>query len=213
MSSLQPTTWARRTREGRQRIFAVTKFARLKWSVFEPLSTVQVLDLDDHDEPRWTPLFDTRDGEERPVHPLGNELATNTPLSRMRVVLRAVESWEFWQDAETEPPAPLLIENQNNEPITIAQFITHFHSYALGLRDALYEALGIYNNEECSYFFCYGPSAENVENDDALFEICVKPNSELTEFWDRSVERFRQLQNRQQQSEKQQEVQEGLSSL
>jgi hypothetical protein len=132
--STTPNSIGVRKRKGR--VWNSVRFGRLKWSMFDSPSKVQVVNIDNEDKAHWNPLFSANDstGELEVIHPLGNE-----PAPRMLVVLDAIENWETWADAEAEDeiPAPLVIENTHNDPVTVAQAVTRIHEYAVELRELL----------------------------------------------------------------------------
>jgi hypothetical protein len=116
---------------------------RLKWSLLDAPSTAQVFDLDENNEPQWRPLFDG------PNHALATEPIHEPPRSHMLVVLVLVHYWETRQGAKDEAghPACLLIENMDERPISVAQFIVEVRDHAIELRDLIYHV---------SYHVCQG---------------------------------------------------------
>jgi hypothetical protein len=129
---------------------------RLKWSVLDAPSTVQVLDMDENNEPQYIPLFGS------PPHALAALPITSPARSCMLVFNALVECSEYWQDSGDPAPAPLVIENLDGRPISVAQFITELHDYTLRLRDLMYEIEDRAHEEEAVYTFfrCPDPSAE-----------------------------------------------------
>ena len=110
-------------------------FKRLKWSVLDPPSEVEIFFLDLEDQSQWAPLF---------TDPIADEAATNPPRSQLQIRLQPLDSWEHWRQAEKEPPKPLLIENTDGQPISVKQFIQAVHSYAVPLRKLLCRCCDIY---------------------------------------------------------------------
>jgi hypothetical protein len=71
--------------------------------------------MDENNEPHWFPLL------AEPYHTVAMEPITEPPRSRMLVVLALVEYADYWQDSGDEPPAPLVIENLDGQPISVTQ--------------------------------------------------------------------------------------------
>ncbi|KAH7029906.1 uncharacterized protein B0I36DRAFT_385233 [Microdochium trichocladiopsis] len=144
-------------------------FERLEWPLWEPISSVRVLDLPlgPGGTPAWVPLFngDTSEG----VHPLGLQPATNPPLSRLRVHLETITYHDWWQDAEMldHIPKPLVMENTPDQgPITLAQFVREVVAYAespamLRAREALWFPQRSHK-DRLFYADCYEEKEVNV---------------------------------------------------
>lgn len=114
-------------------------FGRLKWSVLDSPSKVEIFFLDAEDNPQWAPLF---------TDPIVGEAATNPPQSRLQIMLEPLGTWEHWRQAEKEPPKQLFIENTDGQPISVGQFIQAVHDYAVPLRRLLCRCCDIYAPEE-----------------------------------------------------------------
>jgi hypothetical protein len=145
---------------------------RLIWSLLQAPSTVQVLDMDENNDPHWFPLLT------EPHHPVAVEPITEPPRSRMLVVLDLVEYADYFQDSGDEPPAPLVIENLDGQPISVAQFITKVHEYTLRLRDQIYELEDRADNEEAIFFFSWasGPLRTDAFDTNARFAVNMRSN-------------------------------------
>ncbi|CAO2658351.1 Nn.00g060740.m01.CDS01 [Neocucurbitaria sp. VM-36] len=159
----------RPTPEGHEGVFLHDRTDLLKWSILDSPTTAQIMELNSSGEPQWRPLF----GE--PDHPLAKLPITEPPRSRMLIVLVMVHYWEFWQDAcaEDDRPAPLLIENPDGQPITLAQFIKELHNYSVGLRDLIYEIEDRADSEHAR-LYCHGasgPKRKDAGDADALFKV------------------------------------------
>ncbi|CAO2657865.1 Nn.00g071250.m01.CDS01 [Neocucurbitaria sp. VM-36] len=85
-------------------------FDRLKWSVLDSPSKVEIFFLDSEDKPQWTLLS---------TDPIADEAATNPPQSCLQIRMEPLGSWEHWQQTEKEPPKPLLIINTDGQPISV----------------------------------------------------------------------------------------------
>lgn len=168
------------------------EFRRLKWSILDDPSNVQVVDLDDEtNEPKWTPLFGAA-GTGQPNHPLVDQVATEPPCSRMLVILDEIEAWDFWQDAEAmdDRPAPLIIENTGGEPVTIGQIVTQTHTYAVGLKDVIYEIHD--ENDPSARVDIYCVSA-GLTRSNTLFDIATTDfmnDTEVGQFFDGVANRY-----------------------
>jgi hypothetical protein len=126
-------------------------FNRLKWSVLDSPSDVQVFGPDDEGVLQWRPLT-----EESSKSQL-DETAMDPPQSRLEVTIEPLQSWWNWVDSNTTHlrPAQLLIENADGQPISIRQFIQAVHSYALSLRELLLRCMDVdpYDEHRARFFF------------------------------------------------------------
>ncbi|EAT87609.1 hypothetical protein SNOG_05218 [Parastagonospora nodorum SN15] len=59
--------------------------------------------------PQWTPL----------TNAIAGSPATTPSKSRLRIRLEPLLSWEHWQQAEQEPPPLLVVENLNDQPVSL----------------------------------------------------------------------------------------------
>jgi hypothetical protein len=164
---------------------------RLKWSVLDAPSTVQVLDMDENNEPQYIPLFGS------PPHALAALPITSPARSCMLVFNALVECSEYWQDSGDPAPAPLVIENLDGRPISVAQFITELHDYTLRLRDLMYEIEDRAHEEEAVYTFfsVSGPKRGDAADVDARFMVdfvsdVVKDDEMLEGIWAQNMQRF-----------------------
>jgi hypothetical protein len=116
-----------------------TVFSQLKWSVLDAPSRVEMFSLDANDRPQWTYLF---------TNAIAEEPATTPSNSRLQIRLEPLQSWENWQQSETEPPDLLLIENNDDQPVSVRQLIQAVHDYAMPLRQALCRCCDTYEEVE-----------------------------------------------------------------
>jgi hypothetical protein len=114
-------------------------FDRLKWSVLDSPSKAEIFDVVEEDETRWTPLF---------TDPIAEEAALSPPQSRLQISIEPLNSWENWQQSDTDPPEQLLVENTDGQPISIKQFIQVVHDYAIPLRELLCQCCDVWGPEE-----------------------------------------------------------------
>jgi hypothetical protein len=169
----------------------------LKWSLLDVSSTAQVLDLGENNEPQWFPLL------AEPHHAVAAEPITSPPRSRMLVVLDLVEYSERWQDFGDEAPAPLLVENLDGQPISIAQFVTGVHDYTLRLRDVIYEIEDRADSEKAVLYFLGASGLKRKDEADANARFAVHFASDVLEdggmlesLWALNVRRFVEQQRR-----------------
>lgn len=165
--------------------------------VLDAPDTAEILELDGHGEPQWRPLLTT------PNHPFAHKSVTNPPRSRMLIVLTMIQSWEYWHDALAEDscPAPLLIENADGQPISVAQLIAELHEYIKHLRDLIYEIEDRDPSENARLYLLgvVGPKRKDAGNADAQFWVHldsdVVMNALNEEVWVRKAQRFARQQN------------------
>jgi hypothetical protein len=126
-------------------------FKRLKWSVLDPPSEVQVFIPDDEGVLQWRPLT-----EESSKSQLDGT-AMDPPKSRLEITIEPLQSWWHWHDSDTKHlrPAQLLIENADGQPISVRQFIQAVHGYALPLRKLLLQCMDVDPSDEqrARFFF------------------------------------------------------------
>jgi hypothetical protein len=126
-------------------------FNRLKWSILDPPSDVQVFGRDDEGVLQWRPLSDESNKS------LFDVAAMIPPQSRLEISIEPLHSWWHWHDSGTQHlrAAHLLIENADGQPISVRQFIQAVHDYALPLRKLLLRCTDIIDqsNQDCARFF------------------------------------------------------------
>jgi hypothetical protein len=126
-------------------------FNKLKWSVLDPPSDVQVFGRDNREVLKWHPFSDEFNKS------LFDGAAMDPPQSSLDVSIEPLHSWWHWHDSETHHlrPVQLLVANPSGEPISVRQFIQAVHCYALPLRKLLLRCTGINNslNQDRTRFF------------------------------------------------------------
>ncbi|KAH3912212.1 hypothetical protein HBH56_123130 [Parastagonospora nodorum] len=98
-------------------------FNRLKWSILDPPSDVQIFGLDNQGFLEWQLLSDPSNNL------LFDVAATDPPQSRLHVSIELLNSWWHWHDSSTQHlrPAQLLFENAEGQYISVRQFIEAVH--------------------------------------------------------------------------------------
>ena len=114
-------------------------FSRLKWSVLDPPSDIQVFGPDDKGDLQWRPLFHETNES------LLDGAAIVPPTSCLGIVIEPLHYWWPWHDSDTEHlrPAQLLLENPDGQPVSVRQFIEAVHNYTLPLRELLLQCMEI----------------------------------------------------------------------
>jgi len=171
-------------------IYVKEIYDRLKWPLLDIPGTAEIVDLDSNGEAQWRPLLG---------HTFAETSMTSPPRSRMLVVLSLVHDGEFWQDAEAmdNRPPPLLMENIDGRPISLAQVITKLHDCTIRLRDLIYE-IGNRELDDCAHLYFSGISKSKrggPDNADALFRVhvlsdIVQNDPMGEEMWVRKAQRF-----------------------
>ncbi|CAG5137437.1 uncharacterized protein ALTATR162_LOCUS107 [Alternaria atra] len=179
--------------EGDEGLFAEELTDRLRWSVLDPATTAQIVELDNTGTPQWRPLLGA------PNHALAEEPVTQPPRSRMLIAFDVVYGADYWLDADAldERPAPLVIENAGGQPITFAQFVSELHRYALELRETIFE-IENRGNSDNARLYCSGasgPKRKDAGDPDALFMVYLDSDmftsgQEFEQDWIRKAERF-----------------------
>jgi hypothetical protein len=111
-------------------------FQRLRWSVLDPPSEVEVFGPNDKGVLLWQPLFE---------RPFADEAVMDPPYCRLEVSIEPLRSWWHWYDAGIEHlrPPKRLIENADGQHISVRQFIEAVHDYAVPLRKLLLRCMDI----------------------------------------------------------------------
>lgn len=111
-----------------------TAFARLRWSIFDDMSDVQVMD-----DPNslTTTLSSFSD------HPIAKEHATNVPQGEIQ--FNAQTMMEF-EGLDFEEPDELVVTRADGETVTVGDVVTQLHSYFNLHKATILECLApIYN--------------------------------------------------------------------
>jgi hypothetical protein len=126
-------------------------FNRVKWSILDPPSDVQIFGWKDEGVLQWRPLSDESNKS------LLDGAAMDPPQSRLEVSIEPLHSWWHWHNSETKHlrPSQLLIKNADGQPISVRQFIQAVHRYALPLRKLLLQCTDVRDpsNQDRAHFF------------------------------------------------------------
>ncbi|KAF2646056.1 hypothetical protein P280DRAFT_464323 [Massarina eburnea CBS 473.64] len=93
-------------------------FHRLRWNTLDALDNIEIT-TKRHGEEAFEPLFDS---------PYANESMAQPPLSHVKVRVAELLSKQTY-DFQYEPPPELSIDNHDDSPITMKQFVTEVHAY------------------------------------------------------------------------------------
>ncbi|KAH7040923.1 uncharacterized protein B0I36DRAFT_358150 [Microdochium trichocladiopsis] len=161
-------------------------FARLNWPLWEPLSNIRVLAVENLTEDRpmqWQPLFN--DALE-PVHAIAGLPTTHPPRSRMIVHIATIDDHDWWQDSclMGQRPAPLVIDRTTPRTqvgggqsiITVADFVREVGAYleTQPLRAAYEEIFHPRPGEPADralFQACSGPRGSQVADPEAPFRL------------------------------------------
>lgn len=121
-------------------------FWRMRWSVLDAPSEVQICEPNDQGTVKWRPLFDDSNAA------IFDGPAVDPPESRLDIVIEPLQSWWHWHDAEIDHlrPEKAVIENLDGRHISVKQFIRAVHDYAVPLRKLLLRCMDIIHASEWS---------------------------------------------------------------
>jgi hypothetical protein len=103
---------------------------RLRWSIFEPTSNVQVDEDPDSPFPQGAALAD---------HPLAAVPATQPPIAEIAFSIGPLTEWET---NEYEAPEPVYVCGSNGGAVTIKDMVEQLAPYFLAHKDDILEAKG-----------------------------------------------------------------------
>jgi hypothetical protein len=112
------------------------EFLRLRWSVFEDISQIQVADNLDSLTPNLSPFLG---------HLIASEPATQDPLHSIALVIETIEEQETWSWEECKDiitPKPLLVRRADGGVVTIADVVEQFSRYCITNKDLILLAKG-----------------------------------------------------------------------
>lgn len=114
-------------------------FQRIKWSVLDPPSDAQICEVDDQGALQWRPLFSDANQS------ILEASAIQPPEAHLEIAIEPLQSWWHWQDTDSRHlrPAKVLVENPDERPISVEQFICAIHEYAVPLRQLLLKCMDI----------------------------------------------------------------------
>jgi hypothetical protein len=104
------------------------EFDRLRWSVFEDISKIQVADDSESIEPELSPFLG---------HPVASEPATEDPLDEIAFCSDDLQNFE---GADFKAPEPLLVRRADGGIITIADVVEQLSHYFITHKDKILEA-------------------------------------------------------------------------
>ncbi|RPA78941.1 hypothetical protein BJ508DRAFT_363562 [Ascobolus immersus RN42] len=140
---------------------------RLQWLIFSPPTDIHILSPASPDGTQLpsTPLS---------THPTSTTPITTPPLSRIRLLCDNVQTWDYWTfgDDLAMRPAPLVIENDDGSPVTVAQFVQECHTYLCSIRDIVNEVFGLLGESAVAFVF------DGVVDDGAEVEVDGKEKGE-----------------------------------
>jgi hypothetical protein len=111
------------------------EFNRLRWSVFEDISRIQVADDPDSLSPNLSPFLG---------HLIASKTATQDPLYLIALIIETIEEQETWSWKESTiiTPKPLLVRRADGGIITIGDIVEQLSRYIIANKALILLAKG-----------------------------------------------------------------------
>jgi hypothetical protein len=103
-------------------------FRRLRWSVFEDVSNIRVVEDLDSPQPELFPFLD---------HHIAGEPATKIPLREIPIDIDALMAWET---SDYERPESLTVHRADGGAVTVGDVVEQLSGYIIANKDDLLEA-------------------------------------------------------------------------
>jgi hypothetical protein len=109
------------------------EFNRLRWSVFEDITKIQVANDPDGITPHLLPFLG---------HPIASEAASQDPLYEITFCIDALEEWEApeYEENDIVIPEPLVVRRADGGIVTISDVIEQLSRYIITHKDIILEA-------------------------------------------------------------------------
>jgi hypothetical protein len=152
----------------------------LKWSVFDPVETIQVREAQTGPEGlTHSPFFQ---GQQE-WHPVAGRPVTNPPVTSMKIVVDAVDAWDYWHDADdmASCPQPFLVRKEGHQSfITVLDFVRAIHNYCSSISEIMYDCFDDIPESGVKFWFegCLGPGRSQWQNNDNKFSIIIETGQE-----------------------------------
>jgi hypothetical protein len=127
-------------------------FNRLRWSIFEDVSTILVLDDPRSQNPYFSPFLG---------HAIAAEPASQIPLTKIAITNWYIDDYSLY---DYEPPEPLLVSRADGGTITVADVVEQLSAYFASHREDIFMVLEVYLGKKPCRFVVDG----KVEYDPTL---------------------------------------------
>jgi hypothetical protein len=105
-------------------------FHRLRWSIFEDVSTILVLDDPKSQNPYFSPFVG---------HAIAAEPASQIPLTKIAITNSYVDGYDLY---DYESPEPLLVSRGDGGTVTVADVVQQLSAYFASHREDIIHGLG-----------------------------------------------------------------------
>jgi hypothetical protein len=152
---------------------------RLRWSIFEDVSTILVLDDPRSQNPYFSPFVG---------HAIAAEPASQIPLTKIAITNWYIDDYCLY---DYEPPDPLLVSRADGGTVTVADVVEQLSVYFASHREDIFMVLELYSGKKPCRFVVdgkveYDPTlagGEEISADTKVFFDgfvgIVQPDSEL----------------------------------
>ncbi|RYN61847.1 hypothetical protein AA0114_g627 [Alternaria tenuissima] len=107
-------------------------FHRLRWSIFEDVSTILVLDDPRSQNPSFSPFVG---------HAIAAEPASQIPLTKIAIINSYVNKYDLY---DYESPEPLLVSRADGGTVTVADVVEQLSAYFASHREDIFMVLELY---------------------------------------------------------------------
>jgi hypothetical protein len=119
-------------------------FHRLRWSIFEDVSTILVLDDPRSQNPYFSPFVG---------HAIAAEPASQIPLTKIAITNSYVDGYDLY---DYEPPEPLLVSRADGGTVTVADVVQQLSAYFASHREDIFMVLELYLGKKPCRFVADG---------------------------------------------------------
>ncbi|RYN29899.1 hypothetical protein AA0113_g698 [Alternaria arborescens] len=127
-------------------------FIRLRWSIFEDVSTILVLDDPRSQNPSFSPFVG---------HAIAAEPASQIPLTEIAITNSYIDWYDHY---DYESPEPLLVSRADGGTVTVADVVEELSAYFTSHREDIFMVLELYLKKRPCRFVVDG----NVEYDPTI---------------------------------------------
>lgn len=148
----------------------------LEWSVLDPVETIRVREAQaGSNDLTYTPFL----RRQQEWHLVAANPVTNPPVTTMKIVVDAVDAWDYWHDAEdmASCPQPFVLNKEGDQSfITVLDFVRAVYSYCSSISETIYDCFDEIPASGVKFWYngCLGPRRSQWQNKDNTFSIRLR---------------------------------------